>query len=247
MRLLKCADCGKEISISSDKCPYCGSKKQFKGYTFSSKEIRSMGLTRVGEINTFQKCGGKIKIVNWKKFFKIIGIIFLIFFVGGTIIGFQKVDYTLDDGTVVQITNFELEKIKEKEKKDKRVKELLKSIKELKPFQYSLRLPFAKELAELKPDKYKKAYEIMKTVDDKKWDCIARVQERDKSRALIKDSFEIIYGTRNRLEGWTSNNTYTYVYQYKVKNPFGVELTHVSSNQCIYDENFNIIKVVKKN
>ena len=32
MKLLKCADCGSEISITSEKCPNCGSKKQLKRY-----------------------------------------------------------------------------------------------------------------------------------------------------------------------------------------------------------------------
>ena len=77
MRLLKCADCGKEISISSDKCPNCGSEKQFKNIIFDRSQLVREGASTMDMMN-FQKHGGKIKVAFIKKFMKIIGYIFLV-------------------------------------------------------------------------------------------------------------------------------------------------------------------------
>lgn len=53
MKLLKCADCGSEISITSEKCPNCGIK-QFKNYVFMRKELVKDGVTPM-EMMEFSK------------------------------------------------------------------------------------------------------------------------------------------------------------------------------------------------
>ena len=250
MQLLKCADCGSEISITSEKCPNCGSKKQFKNYVFMRKELVKDGVTPM-EMMNFQKHGGKIKIsdTNWGKRFKIIGIIFVIVLIIGSIKQMQKVDYTQEDGTVIQVTGFELEDIKREKALLQKENELLSSIKRMKSFQYGNLEKLYEELTKVRTDnkKYKEQYEYYKKINDSSWSCIVRIQKRDKENLKYQDSYEVVAGSDNRLKGWTNSNVYTYVYSYKAKNAFGMESTLTSSNQCTYDNNFNLINIEKKN
>lgn len=57
---LKCSDCGKEISISSNQCPKCKCRKPFNGYAFSRKELIDMGLRGSVNFFNFQHRGGEI-------------------------------------------------------------------------------------------------------------------------------------------------------------------------------------------
>ena len=128
MRLLKCSDCNQEISITSDKCPYCGSQKQFKNYIFMRKELSKEGITPM-EMMNFQRRGGKIKIIHWGKWFKYGGITFVLLFIVSAILGNQKVEYTKPDGTIVEITQFELNKINEAKRDKEKEKDLLLELK----------------------------------------------------------------------------------------------------------------------
>lgn len=87
---------------------------------------------------------------------------------------------------------------------------------------------------------------ILIKINDSSWSCIVRIQKRDKENLKYQDSYEVVAGSDNRLKGWTNSNVYTYVYSYKAKNAFGMESTLTSSNQCTYDNNFNLINIEKK-
>ncbi|API87534.1 hypothetical protein [Francisella uliginis] len=250
MKLVNCADCGKEISLSCDKCPNCGSTKQFKNMVFFRKDLIKDGVTPMGMMK-FQKHGGKIKIfnINYKKFATILVIFLIVITIIGYIRGNQKVNYKQEDGKVIQVTRFELDEINKNKAIKKQEKYLLESLKKLKPFQYGAISEIYKKLTGIRKNnpEYKKYYQLYKKYDDSKWACIRFVEKRDKSKAIVEDSFEIVYGRDNRFEGWAGKNTFIYIYTYKVKNPFGVTIKHVSSNKCIYDSNFNLESVKKTN
>ncbi|MGQ4004390.1 hypothetical protein QIW57_06485 [Francisellaceae bacterium CB52] len=250
MKLVNCADCKKEISLNCDNCPNCGSKKQFKNICFFRKDLVKYGITPMGMMK-FQKHGGKIKIfnINYKKLIKRLFITLIIILIIGYISGNQKVNYQQEDGKVIQVTKFELDKMKKDQAIKKQEKSLLESINQLKPFQYGALSKMYEKLTEISKNnyEYKKYYKLYKENDDSKWECKRFVENRDQSKAIVEDSFEIVYGRDNRLEGWTGKNTFIYIYTYKIKNPFGVMIKHVSSNECTYDSNFNLKNVQKKN
>ena len=57
---LRCSNCEHEISISSNQCPKCQSRKPFNGYYFSRKELINMGLRGSTNFFNFQYRGGVI-------------------------------------------------------------------------------------------------------------------------------------------------------------------------------------------
>ena len=151
MRLLKCSDCNQEISITSDKCPYCGSQKQFKNYIFMRKELSKEGITPM-EMMNFQRRGGKIKIIHWGKWFKYGGITFVLLFIVGAILGNQKVEYTKPDGTIVEITQFELNKINEAKRDKEKEKDLLLELGKTEKYNYKKLQDIYSSLSDLRKD-----------------------------------------------------------------------------------------------
>lgn len=57
--LLKCTECGKEISHTAGKCPGCGCKKPFSGIQLMNKDIKDW---KFSDKNSFLQSGGKIKL-----------------------------------------------------------------------------------------------------------------------------------------------------------------------------------------
>ncbi len=64
MPLLKCKECGNEISITAVSCPNCGDKKPFDGQTLSPEDSKGMSIK---ERKAFQKAGGKLKLGKKEK------------------------------------------------------------------------------------------------------------------------------------------------------------------------------------
>ena len=73
--MLNCNECKSEISITSRACPKCGSKKQFKGYSFSRNQLVSMGVTSTMDFMNYTDNGGNIKGKFWLYLNGIISII----------------------------------------------------------------------------------------------------------------------------------------------------------------------------
>ncbi len=246
MRLLKCSDCNQEISITSDKCPYCGSQKQFKNYIFMRKELSKEGITPM-EMMNFQRRGGKIKIINWGKWFKYGGIAFVIFvilLIVSIILGNQKVEYTKSDGTVVEITQFELNKIDEAKRNKEKEKNLLIELTKTEKYKYEKLKDIYSSLSDLRKDNKEyleklKYYELANKSSSK---CLRLVHETDRSRLNFQDSFDI------KMDGkeagfWSNEKEYLYQYSFGSKNAFGMEKVVLSRYYCYYDDNFNIIKI----
>lgn len=76
---MKCADCGGEISATTRECPHCGSKKQFRGYKFTRKQLKQMGVSTVSDFYNFDARGGKIGSGIFRKIAKICFYIFVVF------------------------------------------------------------------------------------------------------------------------------------------------------------------------
>ncbi len=72
MSMIKCKDCGKEISIRSKQCIHCGSDKPFNGYRFKRKELVDMGLSGYSDFSNFIDRGGKVGSPLWGKATKIL-------------------------------------------------------------------------------------------------------------------------------------------------------------------------------
>ncbi len=78
MALLKCSDCGNDVSIDAKSCPNCGTVKPFKNQVLTADESKKYSY---GQIRGFQKGGGTIKMGKTAKIIMIsigIGILFLI-------------------------------------------------------------------------------------------------------------------------------------------------------------------------
>lgn len=247
MKLLKCADCNKDISITSDKCVNCGSEKQFKGYTFFRKELVDDGLTPI-EMMRFQKHGGKIKIsnFNYKRFFKIFGITFIVLAIISQIIGIQKTEYTKEDGTVVSVSineKLELESIQRDKEKEKN---LLDTIKSTETFNYAKLEELYESLIKIRKNnkEYIKMYQFYKTANESKKECIRSSHKADKEKLNFPDSYDIKISPKE-AGVWTSKNKFAYQYEYSGKNALGVEKTMLSQYSCTYDENFNLINIQK--
>lgn len=248
MKLLKCADCGKEISITSDKCPNCGSEKQFKGYTFIRKELVNDGLTPT-EMMKFQKHGGKIKIsdFNYKRFFKIFGITFIVLAIISQIIGMQKTEYTKEDGTVVRVSVNEKLELESIQRDKEREKNLLDTIKSTETFNYAKLEELYASLTKIRKSnqEYMKMYQFYKVANESKKECIRSVHNTDKEKLNFPDSYDIKISPRE-VGIWISKNKFAYQYEYSGKNAFGMEKTMFSQYTCIYDENFNLINIQKQ-
>lgn len=78
MALVKCYECGNEISITARGCPKCGSKKAFKGYSFTRNELVERGVTSPMDFMNYTDNGGDIKGKKWL-YFKIAISIFIIY------------------------------------------------------------------------------------------------------------------------------------------------------------------------
>lgn len=78
MKLLKCIECEKEISISAGTCPNCGSKKPFKNIVIPKKEQKGLGYK---ERKSFLKSGGKLKSSSFEKIIMVIIIGLVAFFI----------------------------------------------------------------------------------------------------------------------------------------------------------------------
>jgi len=247
MKLLKCADCEKEISITADKCPNCRSIKQFKGYTFPRKELVSAGVTPM-EMMRFQKHGGKIKIVNWKKWFKYGGITFIILLIISQIIGMQKVEYTKEDGTVVKISVNEKLAIEDKKRNQEKEKSLLDEIKKTEEYNYKKLEDIYSSLSDLREDNkdYAKKVKYYKIANDSSSKCVRLAHKSDKGRLSFPDTFDIkIDGKEAGL--WNDKQEYVYQYSFGFKNAFGMEKVLFSRYYCYYDDNFNITNIQKSN
>ena len=78
MALIKCGECGKEISYSATVCPNCGCTKPFKDQRLSVKQSKQMS---VKERHSFIKSGGKIQMTGLQKFSMYVVTAFLGFIV----------------------------------------------------------------------------------------------------------------------------------------------------------------------
>lgn len=243
MRLLKCSDCNQEISITSDKCPYCGSQKQFKNYIFMRKELSKEGITPM-EMMNFQRRGGKIKIIHWGKWFKYGGIAFVLLFIVGAILGNQKVEYTKPDGTIVEITQFELNKINEAKRDKEKEKDLLLELGKTEKYNYKKLQDIYSSLSDLRKDnkEYVEKLKYYELANKSSSQCLRLVHETDRSRLSFPDSFDI------KIDGkeagfWSDDKEYLYQYSFGFKNAFGMEKVLLSRYYCYYDDNFNLIKI----
>ena len=64
MALIKCSECGKQISDKAKTCPNCGNQiSQLK--EISDKEIKRLNLTK-SDINWYNSLGGEIELENIK-------------------------------------------------------------------------------------------------------------------------------------------------------------------------------------
>lgn len=86
MSMIKCKDCGKEISIRSKQCIHCGSDKPFNGYRFKRKELKEMGLNSYSDFSNFIDRGGKIGSPLWGKLFKALAWSVFAYFIIATIV-----------------------------------------------------------------------------------------------------------------------------------------------------------------
>lgn len=75
MELIKCVECGKELSLSAKCCTSCGSKKPFKGVTLSKQEQKGMSGR---ERRSFVKAGGKLKLSLFQKIFLLVLVVFFV-------------------------------------------------------------------------------------------------------------------------------------------------------------------------
>jgi hypothetical protein len=247
MKLLKCADCGKEISITADKCPNCGSEKQFKGYIFYRKELAKEKITPM-EMMRFQKHGGKIKILNWKKLFQYGGITFVVLLVISQIIGMQEVEYTQEDGTVISVSVNEKLALEEKKRDKEKEKSLLDEIGKTKMYNYKKLEDIYSTLSNLRENnkEYSKKAKYYKLANDSSSKCVRLAHKSDKSRLSFPDSFDIkIDGKEAGL--WSSEKEYVYQYSFGFKNAYGMERVLFSRYYCYYDDNFNVINIKRAN
>lgn len=78
MALLKCSDCGNDVSIDAKTCPNCGTTKPFKNQVLTADEAKKYSY---GQIRGFQKGGGTVRMGKITKFIfigMVVGILFLI-------------------------------------------------------------------------------------------------------------------------------------------------------------------------
>jgi hypothetical protein len=78
VKLIKCAECDKDLSISADSCVHCGSKSPFKDLTLLPNEQKGMTYK---ERKSFIKGGGKLKSSLLMKVWFSIILLFILFFI----------------------------------------------------------------------------------------------------------------------------------------------------------------------
>lgn len=96
MALIKCSECGKQISDKAKTCPNCGNQiSQLK--EISDKEIKRLNLTK-SDINWYNSLGGEIELENIKKFSKtyywytVFGVLFLSFILLNPYFNYKQLD-----------------------------------------------------------------------------------------------------------------------------------------------------------
>lgn len=231
MKLLKCSDCGKEVSINSEACPNCGSKQQFKNHVFMRKELSKDGVSS-SEMMNFQKHGGKIKLLSKKAKYIIAGLI----------VGYFGLQMILKELEPKQLMNFEGQDLMVNVIEA----EILNSLKDIKPYKYDLlKDKYEELLSEDRKDFYKEKIKYYEKIDSKSSLCTYNVIERDKSSLNFKDSYDREYNGFRSGGTWTDTYTYYFPHKFKAKNAFGMESTIQTENVCRYDKDFNLIDIQK--
>lgn len=132
MALLKCSDCGNEVSLDAKQCPKCGTIKPFKKQVLSVEESKGLSYS---ERRAFQKGGGKLSIIG-EKFGLAIkkGLKWIAISVGGIIafsivfnLLFPPKPLTPEESAKMEAIAKEEANAKAKEKEEEAKKELKKS------------------------------------------------------------------------------------------------------------------------
>ncbi len=233
MALLNCKECNKEISIHSKSCPNCGSTKSFKGYVFTRSEAINKGLNGYSDFRNFDKMGGKVLLMSKKTKYIILGIIAVLLFWS----------YYKDATEPRELVKFEGKEFLVRVS----TKDLLSSLKDVPNYDYDELYKIYKEISskESKEDFFTNKKNYYEKIKLAKYDCISQIENRDKSGLLLPDSYNLKKSS-NKSGQWISKDKYYYEHIFSVKNAFGVEVLNTTINTCIYNKDFNIIKIVRQ-
>ncbi|WP_421715743.1 hypothetical protein [Arcobacter arenosus] len=217
MALFKCKECGKEISVTIDKCLNCGSKKPFKGTLISREQTKKLTYK---ERKNFEKLGGEVTKGTLEKIGSAIFIVLIVLFI------------------------YNITKSESPEDKRKRMEQLTISIKNIPFEQVQENLNAYKQLSEYYPEnnQYKEKYNFYQSRLNLMGDCQYNAVQNNKASLNNPSTYNDEIADKYLYMNWNTVNQYEYQSSFSGKNSFGVEQKFVARYVCDYNNGKTKIK-----
>lgn len=210
MALIKCVECGKEISVTVDVCPNCGSKKPFKGIVLTKERTKELTYK---ERKKFEKTGGKTTAGTFEKIGSFIFAVIILLFMY-SMIKPESAEKIQKDMEQLSITIKNIPSIK--------IEDNYNGYKQLSKYypkneEYQEKLSF-----------YKSRYEMMGI-------CQFKAIQNNKATLNNPTTYNDNTFDKYLAMNWNNVNQYEFQSSFSGKNAFGVEQKFVAKYMCDYN------------